>query len=109
MGVIVDEAALSIYANRTEQYAGFIAACIDRYAAAVLGVLGPGQGLHDDVLEARLTEMAAEAENIRNAIPAAGEIISGCLRNMAAETAEADQFIWEDGGYEEAAAALHSC
>ena len=109
MGVIVDEAAFFMYANRAEQTAEFIGICIDRYASAVRDVLGPGRGLHDDTLETRLLEMAAEAERTRAAIPSVGGRISAAIRSMTAETAEADQFVWQDGGFEEAAAAFSSC
>ncbi len=109
MDVIIDEAALSVYANRAEQYAVFLGTCIDRYAAAVRGVLGPGCGLHDETVEVRLLHMAGEAEQIRDAAVSAAESAGAQVRSLIAEAAEADRFVWRDMGFTEAGAVLAGC
>ena len=109
MSVVIDEAALSMYANRIEQYMFFTAMCAERYASAIRGILGEGQGLFDTEITAGLLKDVETMEALPGTLTALGEKLAAELRSEIAEAAAADCFVWEDGGFSEAAAILSAC
>lgn len=109
MDVIVDEANLSVYANRAEQYTRMLAGCITQYAEIISGILGPGQGLYDTDITERLREMVLAAENMRQPVTSAGQEIAAALRNLITQTREADRYSWQDGGFDDAEAQFSVC
>ena len=109
MNVIIDEAALSMYANRAEQYLLLVAGCAERYAAAVRSILGEGRGLFDTDITAGLLEAAEAMESLPAALAGLGEKLAAELRAEISETAAADCFAWQDGGFGQAAAAFSAC
>ena len=107
--MIMDEAGLSVYANRAEQYTAFLEMCMGSYADIVRSILGAGQGLYDTDITARLLEMVQAVEALRESVASAGTGVAAELREDIQEIADADVYRWEDGGFAGAAAILAGC
>ena len=106
MGVIIDEAGMLMYANHVERYTEFLGDCLDSCQAIVSEILGPGAGLYDMDITEKLTGMLQSLPASASSLRSAGKELAGNIRAAVAEAGEADQYTWQDGGFDRAAAAL---
>ena len=106
---MIDEAGLAMYANRTELYMDMLGSCMAQYGEIVRGVIGAGQGLHDQEITARLLENVQAVEAMQQTVRQTGRAAAGELRGLLAEVEAADGYSWQDGGITAAGEAFAAC
>lgn len=88
--VICDEAELAITANQIMDYAYFLDGCISTYIKILRRL--QEEGIQDDLVCAKLSELAAEVGPVREALSESGEEVSQYIRQYLNEVAAADSF-----------------